>query len=229
MKMQLMFGAVILAVIALTGCDYRVTIEDNNGKVTANKDPVKITQKKGTARVIWTAKPAGPWLVDFLDATPCTGGLHIFQNGGTAVCVIELDKYVDTTYKYWAIAGKDVSADPQIYHMPTQGQPTTGRQPTGRAPTVVCVDLPNGSPLYCDSPTAQDPVKASKGNIVYWKPGNGWTITIAAGLCGDGGTQTMISSSSPYCPVTASQGSYAYSVKLNNNNNPYGPFSVQVQ
>jgi hypothetical protein len=227
MKTQLMFGAAILAVIALTGCrTYKVTIKDNNGVVTASPDPVTITQNSGTVKVVWKAENPGPWLVDFLVDTPCSG-LHVFQNGGTTVCVIDMSQYAGPTYKYYAIAGQHVSADPQIYHMPTQGQPTTEKQPTGKAPTVVCVNLPNGSPQFCDSNTAEDPVKASKGNIIYWQPDNGWTITIAAGVCGDGGTQTKISSSSGYCVVTGSNGTYQYSVMLNNNT--YGPFSVQVQ
>jgi hypothetical protein len=224
MKTQLMFGAAILAVAALTGCDYKVKIKDTGGMVDADPHQVNISENSGTVKVIWKAENPGPWLVDFLDDTPCTGALHIFQNGGTTVCDIDMSTYVGPTYKYYAIAGQHVSADPQIYHMPTQGQPTTERQP-GKAPTVICVDLPNGSPLYCDSAMAQDPVNASKGNIIFWKPDNGWTITIAAGVCG---TQTMISSTSGYCPVTGSNGTYQYSVKLSNNNT-YGPFSVKVQ
>lgn len=93
---------------------------------------------------------------------------------------------------------------------------------------VVCLNLTSGSPADCKTGTPVNTVMVSKGDDIYWQPNNGWAITIAQGVCGNGGTETMITSAEAYCSVstTAASTMYQYTVKLNNQ--MYGPFYVQV-
>jgi len=225
-----MLGAAVFAAVFATGCGYKVTIKVNNGAVTADPDPLNITQNSGTTKVTWKFPASSPWLVQFLDDTPC-GSVHILQNSGTKTCTIDVGALSKPSYKYYALSGPYISGDPQIYHMPTTGQgaSTASTAPASKAPTVTCLDLTSGSPTDCKGGTTIiSPVMVSPGDDIYWQPNNGWQITIDMGVCGEGGTVTKITSDDAYCSVskTAAASSYKYTVMLNGKT--YGPFLVQV-
>ncbi len=226
MNARLMFGAALFAVVFATGCRHKeVKISLVGNVVKANPDQLKIRQATGNYKVTWKFPASTPWLVQFLDDTPC-GSVHIFQSGGTQTCTIDLGGLTYPSYKYWALSGPYISADPQIYHKPTV---TKGKQPPNSPkPAVVCLNLANGSPADCNNGTAMNTVVVSKGDDIYWTPNNGWQITIAQGVCGDGGAVTMISSANAYCSVskTAASSTYMYTVVLNQQQ--HGPFYVRV-
>ena len=195
-------------------------------KCALNADPLTIRQATGKYQVTWKFPTSDPWLVQFLDDTPC-GSVHILQSGGTETCKIDLGGLTDPSYKYWALSGQYISADPQIYHKPTvtKGKPLP---PASPKPAVWCLNLANGSPADCNNGTAMATVVVSKGDDILWKPNNGWQITIAQGVCGDGGAVTKISSANGYCSVskTAASSTYMYTFVLNQQQ--HGPFYVQV-
>lgn len=228
MNARLTFGTTVLAVVFATGCGKTVTITVNSdNSVKADPDPLVLTEASGNVKVTWKFPASSPWLIQFLDDTPC-GSVHILQNGGTKTCTIDVGTLTQATYKYYALSGPYISADPQIYHMPTQGQPTGRPKQPSKAPTVVCLNLTSGSPTDCKTGTPVNTVMVSKGDDIYWQPNNGWVISIAQGVCGDGGTETMITSAEAYCSVstTAASSMYMYTVMLNNQ--MHGPFYVQV-
>jgi hypothetical protein len=228
MNARLMFGAALFAVVFATGCRHKkVTISVVANVVQANPDPLKIRQASGNFKVTWKFPASAPWLVQFLDDSPC-GSVHVLQSGGTETCAIDLGGLVYPSYKYYALSGPYISADPQIYHKPTvtKGKPLP---PSSPKPTVVCLNLANGSPMDCNGGTTIiSTVMVSKGDDIYWTPNNGWEITIAQGVCGDGGAVTKISSANAYCSVskTAASSTYMYTVVLNQQQ--HGPFYVKV-
>jgi plastocyanin len=218
MKTKLMLSAIVFASVFTTGCHYFVLVKVDGSTVTAHK------RKVNNGDTVSWIFPSSPWLVQFLDDSPCGNGgsVHVIQSGATETCTIgDLSK---GTYKYYAIALPNISADPQIYHNPTFFKPAKPKPTTTAAPTLVCLNLASSPPSSCSTAT-----KVYPGDDVYWEPIKGnWTITIDPGICGDGGTQTTITSAQGICSVgsTAMPSTYSYTVVMNGYSP--GPYQIQV-